>query len=96
MQKNMEFAGNAKEINGQYGSFFKIGFKQEDIAKMQNKLAESEWVNLVLKKSKNEKWYIAFDEYKKPEQAQQPKEDIDLAGAGNYDNKPIPGEEEMY
>ena len=30
------------------------------------------------------------------EQAQQPKEDIDFAGAGNYDNKPYPGEEEMY
>jgi len=54
-----KFVGNVKVINTQYGELIKIGISQQDFEKYQ----KNGWVNCLLKKGKEGKYYLELDEF---------------------------------
>lgn len=56
------FVGNCKTITTQYGNMTGVGFKEEDLKMLLEKL-NGGWVNLTLKHNKEGKPYLELNQY---------------------------------
>lgn len=85
------YVGNVKEAQHKFGNYLRLGFKVDDLSKMQD-YVNNGWVNIkLLSKKDNKGFYMVVDTYKPKKEEKQENTNSE---ANKYDNKPFAGEEE--